>query len=307
MKQKRTFLIAVGLLLLSLPVLASRLGDIRLHARFLTDRMVYELRLTPRQYDDIFEINYDFLRNVDLLADDMARGYQYAYDEYYRYLDERNDDLRWVIASSAFSRFISIDYFYRPVYVVDHHCHLRIYKVYPNRTHFYYGRPAHYYSYNGIHCRHHCHGVSYYKKHYRRHYRHKVYHGHVHCRPEHRRHDYIVDGRPGALHHPPHSDRRPTHPAVRPLPQRPVHAVSSHPSRPSHPVIRPSRPSNITRPSAPSGNRPSSFRRPDSSQRQEKATVRTYPRRESSGRSGAGGGRKGVKETRRESQAVRSL
>lgn len=94
MKQIRILLVTAGLLIFSLPALASRLGDIRLHARFLTDRMAYELRLSPQQYNDIFEINFDFLTAVDPLTDDMARGYRYAYDRYYRYLDMRNDDLR---------------------------------------------------------------------------------------------------------------------------------------------------------------------------------------------------------------------
>ena len=137
-----------------LPASASRFGDIRMHARFLTDRMAYELRLNDRQYDDVFEINYDFFYNVEPYVRRMSYGDPYAVDAYYRYLDERNDDLRWVLSRKKYIRFMSLEHFYLPIHVVNHICQIRIYKVYPNRNHFYYGRPHHYYSYHGGHCRH---------------------------------------------------------------------------------------------------------------------------------------------------------
>lgn len=33
--------------------------QMRQNTRFLTDRMAYELKLTPRQYNDVYEVNYD--------------------------------------------------------------------------------------------------------------------------------------------------------------------------------------------------------------------------------------------------------
>lgn len=54
--------------------------EIRREARFLSDRMRYELNLSVRQFDDVYEINYDFLWNVNEILDDMAYGYDDAID-----------------------------------------------------------------------------------------------------------------------------------------------------------------------------------------------------------------------------------
>lgn len=179
MKPRRFFiLLMMALCWIVLPASASTLGDIRVNARFLTDRMAYELRLTNRQYDDIFEINYDFFYNVDPYVDRMSYGDPYALDMYYRYLDERNDDIRWVLSRGHYMRFMKLDYFFLPIYAVNRVCHIRIYNIYPNRTHFYYGRPSHYFSYRGSHCRHNLGGVSFYQTHYRKHYHHSIYKGH---------------------------------------------------------------------------------------------------------------------------------
>lgn len=175
----RSFFILLMLALswIVLPASASRLGDIRVNARFLTDRMAYELRLSNRQYNDIFEINYDFFYNVDPYIDRMSYGDSYALDMYYRYLDERNDDIRWVLSRRHYVRFMSLEHFFLPIYAVNRVCYIRIYNIYPNRTHFYYGRPSHYYSYHGGHCRNHHGGISFYQSNYRKNYRHSIYKG----------------------------------------------------------------------------------------------------------------------------------
>ena len=179
MRPKRFFILFVmALCCVILPVSASRLGDIRMNARFLTDRMAYELRLSNRQYNDIFEINYDFFYNVDPYIDRMSYGDPYALDMYYRYLDERNDDIRWVLSRKHYVRFMKLEHFFLPIYAINRVCYIRVYNIYPNRTHFYYGRPTHYHSYHGGHCRHHHGGISFYQRNYRQHYHHTVYTGH---------------------------------------------------------------------------------------------------------------------------------
>ena len=42
---------------------------IRENARFLTDRMAYELNLTPQQIEDCYEINYDFIASINPIND----------------------------------------------------------------------------------------------------------------------------------------------------------------------------------------------------------------------------------------------
>ena len=45
------------LALLSLNMMALSETRLREYARFLSDRMAYELDLTPMQYDDCYEVN----------------------------------------------------------------------------------------------------------------------------------------------------------------------------------------------------------------------------------------------------------
>lgn len=257
MKKKYVILCMIVCLMGVLPVSASGLGDIRLNARFLTDRMAFELSLNQSQYDDLFEINFDFLNSVDPYLTGMARSEAAALTAYYRFLDERNDDLRWILSEMAYARFLALEHFFRPVYAVNNVCYLRVYKVYPDHAHFYFGRPVHYYSYCGGHSRRHCGGGSYYHRYYGKKYHHVVYHGNYRCRPDFRRHDFVVSG----PSHRPVSPARPSHPGVRPSrpsgvpsypaaqPPRPAVRPSRPETRPSHPGIRPSHPQ--TRPSRP--------------------------------------------------------
>ena len=79
--------------------------------------MAYELSLSTQQYNDAYEINYDFIYSVRNIMDYVARGYEWALDDYYEALDIRNDDLRWVLSDAQYRRFLGADYFYRPIYI----------------------------------------------------------------------------------------------------------------------------------------------------------------------------------------------
>lgn len=284
MKPKRIlifFLMAVCWTVI--PASAARLGDLRAHARFLTDRMAYELNLNNRQYNDVFEINFDFFYNVDPYVDRMSYGDPYALDMYYRYLDERNDDLRWVLSRSKYRRFMTIKHFFLPIYAVNRVCYVRIYNVYPNRTHFYFGRPSHYYSYHGGHCRHHLGGVSFYKTNYRKHYTHSVYTGNYQSiRTQSRRLDFPNVHRHSA------SARTETvgnlsdrlHSSNESSVSRPVRhstvirgSSSSHDSKSESSSVRPVRRENVTRHSSGSGVRTRTSHH--SAARQQSTSVRS--------------------------------
>ena len=75
-------------------------SKVRKETRFLTDKMAYELNLSTEQYNDVYEINYDFISGVRYVMDDVLYGNEWALNRYYDYLDVRNDDLRWVLSSS---------------------------------------------------------------------------------------------------------------------------------------------------------------------------------------------------------------
>lgn len=284
--------------------------EVRENARFMTDRMAHELGLSSMQRNDVYEINYDFFESVRYVMDDLAAGYSYAIDRYYENLDLRNDDLSYVLTRSQFERFMNRDYFYRPLYVDNHTCRIRIYSVYTNPTFYYFAAPLNFLTYVGLHSRaHYAHGF------YCNRYHHPRYTG-VWIRPSrhthyaiNRRHDFGpgIAGRPVSRPprptspsrppvRPPH-DNRPQRPNVRPShdnrPQRP-NVRPSHDSRPQKPNAQPShdnrpqrpgiRPSNNNRPSRP-GVRPSNENRPsrpsarpseknDRPQRGERRTVK---------------------------------
>lgn len=128
-------------------------SKIRTHARFITDRMAYELDFTPMQYSDCYEINYDFIYCVAPIMSDVVHGYYDAINDYYRYLDYRNDDLRYIMTASQYIRFMSKEYFYRPLYSSGNSWNFRIYTTYSNRSFFYYDAPPVYRDYRGAHSR----------------------------------------------------------------------------------------------------------------------------------------------------------
>lgn len=146
---------------------------IRKEALYLSDKMAYELGLTNSQYDDIYEINYDFIYSLRNTLDYVVDGYQWAMDDYYDALDLRNDDLRWVLSSSQYRRFLKLEYFYRPIAVSSGSWFFRIYNVYTNRSLFYMSKPTIYRSYSGGHYRNNFNNQS----HYQNKYKHNVYTG----------------------------------------------------------------------------------------------------------------------------------
>lgn len=175
-------LTTIGMMILMLGMSIPTMGAMsnsrmRKEARFLTDRMAYELGLNAMQYDDVYEVNYDFLNGVRYLMDDVVRGYGYAIDRYYNCLDVRNDDLHWILSDRQYHRFLQTEYFSRPIYTSGNKWLFRIYRVYTDVRHFYFGKPHHYATYKGHHHRDHHHGVSYYKTNRKEHYNHPVYQG----------------------------------------------------------------------------------------------------------------------------------
>lgn len=149
-------------------MMAMSLSNVRTHARFVSDRMAYELDLTPMQYDDCYEINYDFIYAVSRIMDDVVYGYHDAIDKYYRLLDIRNEDLRYVLSNRQYSKFLSLEYFYRPIYTSGRTWNFRIYTIYSNHKFFYYDAPTGYRTYSSGHS-----ARGYYNKRYQ----HEVYSG----------------------------------------------------------------------------------------------------------------------------------
>ena len=78
--------------------------EARDRARFLTDKMAYELNLNDQQYNDAYEINLDYLMNIRTASDASSV-----------YLEYRNADLRFILYDWQYALFQAATYFFRPV------------------------------------------------------------------------------------------------------------------------------------------------------------------------------------------------
>ena len=94
--------------------------------------------------------------------DEVLDGYEWALNDYYRYLDYRNDDLRWVLTAAQYHKFMDREYFFRPLFITNNTWTFRVHLVYVNHNHFYFPKPYHYKSYCGGHSHRYYHDVSFY-------------------------------------------------------------------------------------------------------------------------------------------------
>ena len=76
----------------------------RNEALFLSDKMAYELGLTATQYDAVYEINLDYLLNINTRADVLGFWWEV-----------RNRDLRYVLSTWQYDRYMGSEWFYRPI------------------------------------------------------------------------------------------------------------------------------------------------------------------------------------------------
>ena len=99
-------------------------------ALFLSDKMAYELNLTNAQYDAVYEINLDYLMNVNGHADVLGVWW-----------DRRNADLRFVLTPWQYDKYVTLTYFYRPIswhngtwtiHVYSHYDKGRFFKHHPS-------------------------------------------------------------------------------------------------------------------------------------------------------------------------------
>ena len=114
----------------------------REEARFLTDKMAYELNLNDQQYNDCYEINLDYLLSLSSESDII----------YGNYLAYRNADLRHILFDWQWSIFAAADYFLNPVTWLRGAWYFPIYRHY-RVGYFYYDHPRVFWSYRGGHGR----------------------------------------------------------------------------------------------------------------------------------------------------------
>ena len=106
-------------------------------ALFLSDKMAYELNLTAAQYEAVYEINLDYLMSLN------GHG-----DVFGIWWDRRNADLRYVLNSWQYDKYVALSHFYRPVAWKAGSWTFAVYSHY-NRGHFYNAHPKVFVTYKG--------------------------------------------------------------------------------------------------------------------------------------------------------------
>ena len=107
-------------------------------ALFLSDKMAWELNLTNAQYEAVYEINLDYLMSVN--------GRNDAYGSWW---NRRNTDLKYVLTAYQYEKYVTLNYFYRPLTWKNGSWTFNVYSHYTNKNHFYKGNPKGYASYKG--------------------------------------------------------------------------------------------------------------------------------------------------------------
>ena len=185
---KKMFFALMVMLTSTLSASAMSYEQARNEALFLTDKMAYELNLTDEQYEAAYEINLDYLMGVAGRDDVIGT-----------YWERRNLDLSYILYDWQWNAYIAASYFYRPLYWEAGYWHFGIYRVYPHRDYFYFGRPHFYATYRGGHAWH-IHGSRGY-----------YYGRRDHFRPAHREHFGMHDRwNRGDFRNPRHSSTRVT-------------------------------------------------------------------------------------------------
>lgn len=97
----------------------------RQEALFLSDKMAYELRLTMDQYEAVYEINLDYFLSI-----------RYSDDVFGIYWNRRNTDLRFVLTTWQYRRYITTVDFYQPAIWRSGSWVFSIYSRYDRGNHF---------------------------------------------------------------------------------------------------------------------------------------------------------------------------
>ena len=134
---KKLMMVAI-LMVITVTAKALSYETARSEALFLSDKMAYELNLSPSQYEAIYEINLDYFMYVGTKLD--------LYSDLWK---QRNFAIQRILTPYQYENFLRLKYFYRPLGWRDGRWEFRIYRVYPNRGHFMMNRPRAYANYRG--------------------------------------------------------------------------------------------------------------------------------------------------------------
>ena len=134
----KKMMILVMMMTIAISASAMTYRKARYEALFLTDKMAYELNLTSTQIESVYEINLDYLLSVNTPS-----------DLYGTWWNRRNTDLRLVLTGRQYDKYLSSNYFYRPVSWAGNGWTFNIYSRYTDRGRNYNAQPHAYATYKG--------------------------------------------------------------------------------------------------------------------------------------------------------------
>lgn len=111
--------------------------EARQRAWFITDKMAYELNLTPEQYDRAYEINLNYFMSINTSSD--------CYGTYWTF---RDADFRCVLFDWQYSLYATLDYFFRPIRWIRSSWYYPVFDRY-RAGYYYFNRPTIFFSYHG--------------------------------------------------------------------------------------------------------------------------------------------------------------
>lgn len=151
MNMKRMLFLVAFIVAAVLHVDAMDYETSRREALFLTDKMAYELNLNEVQYEQAYQINFDYLMGLGSPA-----------DAYGVYLSRRNMDFQYILQDWQYSLFTAADYFFRPVTWRLGAWFFPIYSFY-DTARFFFSKPSCWLSYRGGHSWAHNGGASWFR------------------------------------------------------------------------------------------------------------------------------------------------
>lgn len=134
---KRVLMISWFVFAVCASIKAITYEEARREAWFLTDKMAYELNLTAEQTDLAYRVNLDYFLSIRKPVDCGGAYWHF-----------RNEDFRCILFSWQFAKYVTLEYFYRPVVWLHSSWFYPVCKHY-RRGHFYFERPVIYISYRG--------------------------------------------------------------------------------------------------------------------------------------------------------------
>lgn len=120
---KRTLLAIVAAVMMTSSVCAQRLGDIRVEANFITDKMAVELGLNNAQRNSIMQLNLNYLNGISCYRDIDSKGWKY-----------RNKEMKRILSEKQWKRYRDTYYFYRPIGWKNNAYVHNIYAKYPKSS-----------------------------------------------------------------------------------------------------------------------------------------------------------------------------